>query len=346
MATADESPGLIKRVTVGAVVLAVGIVILSQIVGLGAGSLSSLDGSIRVGGDGVVVLQQDDGVTNVRDSTGRAASLSGGEVALSGGLGIRDDADREWAFATYSAVQDPSRASVLWSLGQEYIIAYVPDNGGQYVAWYYNQSSTNSYSVSVAAGSPGSLSPLILERESGSLVLQNESGASASVAITPGTDSTAPLPTSNNLVGRLDETRTWDRPLTAGEAQTYRTDGLEPVAVGNRSARLLFDTSGSEVAVEFRGTSGELRGDASRGSGLAGTTMTEGTDYRLVLVNGDDAVQPLAGGELEDQPRIALTTPRTAFEQFALALGGAFALAGLVLIVAIARRILEVIQST
>jgi len=344
MGTADAQPGLLKRVTVGAVTLAVGLVILSQIVGVGIGGLGSLDGSIRVGSDGVVPLPNNDDVTSVQDSTGRAADLSGGEVAITGGLGVRDDPDSRWTFATYSSVDDTSRASVLWSLGQSYVIAFTPANGGEYVGWFYNETTTNSYTVSVSAQNPGSLSPLLLERDGTTLTLYNEGGSSSSVTITPTGDSSAPLPTSNNLEGKLEETRTWDRPLSASERQTYRSDGIEPVAVENRSARLLFDTTGNDVAIEFRSASGELKGAASRGDGLVGSAMARGTDFEIVRVNGDDAVKPLAGGELADQPRIAITTPRTTFEKFVLALGGAFGLAGIVLIAAISRRVLEVLQ--
>jgi hypothetical protein len=344
MSSADAQPGLFKRVTVGAVTLAVGLVILSQIVGVGVAGLGSVDGSIRVGGDGVVVLQNNDDVSSVRDSTGRAADLSGGHVAISGGLGVRDDSDRRWTFATYSSVDDSTRASTLWSFGKSYVIAYTPGNGGEYVAWYYNASTTNSYSVSVSADSPGSVSPLLLERDGTTLTLYNESGSSSSVTITPGADSSAALPTSNNLEGKLEETRTWKRPLSASERQTYRSDGIEPVAVGNRSARLLFDRTGDDVAIEFRNAEGDLEGAASRGDGLVGSTMARGTDFEIVRVNGDDAVKPLVGGELENQPRIAVTTPRSTFEKFVLALGGAFGLAGIVLIAAISRRVLEVLQ--
>lgn len=344
MSTAEETGNAFTKLIVSAVILAVGVTIVSQVVGVGG--LVSLDGSIRVGGDGVVALQQDKGVTEVRDSTGRAASLSGGEVVINGGLGVRDDPDDQWAFGTYASVENSSRASVVWSLGEEWILAYQPDYGGEFVVWHYNRSSTHSYATSVAAASPGSLSAVLLERDGDTITLTNSSGATSSIVLTPGTDSSAPVPTTNNLNGRLEETRSWDRTLTSAEAQTYRSDGIEPVAVGNRSARLLFDQSGTDVAVEFRTASGELRGSASRGTGLAGTVMTQGTDFSVIEFGGGLAVKPLAGGELENQPRIALSTPQSAFEQAALAIGSVFALAGVVLIVVVARRILAVVRAT
>jgi hypothetical protein len=346
MAAADAESGILQRMVVTAVVIGVGVLVVSSVVGVGVDSLSSLDGSVRVEGDDAVVLQNNDDVTQVSDSTGRAARLSGGEVAISGGLGVRDDPDDRWAFGTYASVSDSSRASIYWSLGQELVVGYTPDNGGELFAWYYNASSTNSYVVRVAASDPTALSPMLLERDGQTMTLTNATGSSESVTLTHGTSASAPLPTTNTLNGRLEETRAWDRPLASAEAQTYRSDGIEPVAVGNRSARLLFDTTGDGVAIEFRDASGELRGAASRGDGLAGTTMTRGTDFAIRMVGNNEAVVPLNGGALEDQPRIALSTPRTMFEQFVVIVGAAFGLAGVVLILAVARRILSVIQNT
>jgi hypothetical protein len=344
MSTATDNTELVQRVIVGAVLLGVGVVIVGQVAGVGG--LVSVDGSIRVGGDGVVSLQGSDEVNSVADSTGRAAELSGGSVDISGGLGVVDDADGNWTFGTYAAVDNTSQSATLWSIDDNYVIGYSPSNGGQYFLWYYNESSANSYATTVAAGSPGSLSTVMVERDGDTLTLFNESDASTTITVNPSSETSAALPASDNLDGRLDETRTWDRPLTATERSNYRSDGIQPVAVANRSARVLFDTTGGDVAVEFRGSSGTLRGAASRGTGLAGTTMTRGTDFALQRVDGDLAVVPLSGGDLENQPRIVVQTPRSQFENAVLALGSAFALGGLVLVVTLAARVIRVVKTT
>jgi hypothetical protein len=345
MSTAtDGTASVFKRVIVGAVVLAVGVTIVGQVAGVGA--LTTPDGSIRLGADDAVLLSGTDSVNSVADSTGRAADLSGGSVDITGGLGIVDDADGNWTFATYAAVDNSSQSSTLWSIDDNYVVGYLPNNGGQYFLWYYNASSTNSYATTIAAGSPGSLSTVMVERDGDTLTLFNESDASTTITVNPSSETSAALPASDNLDGRLDETRTWDRPLTATERSNYRSDGIQPVAVGNRSARLLFDTTGNSVAVEFRGASGELRGAATRGSGLAGTTLAEGTDYAIKRVGGEDAVVPVAGGDLENQPRLVVDTPLGEFEKAALALGSAFALAGLLVVVVVAARVLRVVKTT
>jgi len=340
MSIATGNSELIQRLIVVAVLLSVGVAIVGQVIGVG--SLTSVDGSVRVGDDDAVALQATNDVNSVADSTGRAAELSGGSVDISGGLGVEADADGNWTFATYAAVDNASQSATLWTIGQNYVIGYSPTNGGELFVWHYNESSTNSYVASVATATPGSLSPVVVQRDGNTLTLFNESGASSTIALAPGSETTATLPATDNLDGRLDETRTWDRPLTATERSNYRNDGIQPVAVGNRSARILFDTKGDNVAIEFRGVSGQLVGAASRGTGLSGTVMTEGSDFELVSRGPDTFLRPLSGGELADQPRVFVQTPRGPFEQVIFVLGSALALSSVVLVVAVARRILEV----
>lgn len=336
MAT-SSADGTGQRLIVVAILLGVAVVVIGQM--FTVSSLQSTDGSIRIGQDREVVLEAVETTTEVRDSSGRAAALNGGEVQVNGDLGVQGS--ESWAFGTYAAVNNSSRNGTVWSLGQSYVLAY---NGqtSDWQFWYYNQSSTNSYLLSVDASGVSSLTPVIAERDGQTLRLTNSSGTSVSTTINASASNSAALPVTRSLRGRLDETRSWDRPLNASEEQTYRSDGIEPVAVGNRTARILFDTTGDGVAIEFRGVSGELVGAASRGSGLSGTVMTEGTDFELVSGGPDTFLRPLTGGELEDQPRVFIQTPRGPFEQVILLLGSALTLSSVVIIVAIARRIMEV----
>lgn len=281
--------------------LAFGIVILIVVLSTLVGTFAVAQGSIPLN-NGVATFDSED-VENatIKNSTGRAAALDGqGAVEVNGGLGVRGD---PWSFSTYVAIDDLSRSHVVWTVRENWVLSY--DGGAsEWVLWYYNSSSTNSYSTSVAA-SPSGLTNVQAQRDGQTVTLYNSTDASSSFTITPGTDSSAPLPTTQSLDGRLEETRVWKTTLNGSQRQQLRDEPLNPVGVGNRSARLMFDTSGSGVAIDFTGASGELTGDATRGSGFAGSVLVAGVDYRIDT-SGQVRLIALDGGALEDMPRVAV----------------------------------------
>jgi hypothetical protein len=281
--------------------IAFGIVILVVVLSTLVGTFTIAQGSIPLN-NGVATFDSPD-VQNatIKNSTGRAAALNGnGAVEVTGALGVRGDT---WSFSTFVAVDNSSRSQVVWSVRDNWVLSY--DGGtSEWVLWYYNSSSTNSYSTAVAA-SPSGLTNVQAQRDGQTVTLYNGTDASSSFTITPGTDSSAPLPATQSLDGRLEETRVWKTTLNASQRQALRDEPLNPVGVGNRTARLMFDTSGSGVAIDFTGASGSLTGDATRGSGFAGTKLVAGVDYRIDT-SGQVRLIALDGGSLEDMPRVAV----------------------------------------
>jgi len=292
MARAPDSP--VERVAAIAIGIAVLVVVLSALVS----SSTVAQGSIPLS-DGVATFSSPS-VANatISNSTGRAAELSGGAVEISGAVGVRGDT---WSLSTYVDVDDSSRTQVVWTVRENWQLAY-DGVAGEWELWYYNSSSTNSYSTSVSA-SPTGLTNVQAQRDGQTVTLYNSSGSSSSITITPGTDSSAPVPATQPLDGRLDETRVWQAALNATQRQQLRDEPLDPVGVGNRSAQLMFDRDGSSVAVDFSSASGSLTGAATRGSGLAGAELVKGVDYR---VDGSELIA-LDGGSLDEMPRVAVS---------------------------------------
>lgn len=340
MATSDGADGLGKQLIAIAVMLGVGVVIISQF-GVIGGSFSG--GSLALGGDAAVtVASASDDIAEVADTTGRAMRVDGdGGVSIDGGFGgIANDSTM--AFATYADVDNTSRGSRLVRVGNAWALNYIAANGGQYELLYFNISSRNSYRLTVAASqTPGALQPVIVERSGPTVRLYNETGASASLTIDPSSESTAQLSSVSDLDGRIDETRAWDRPLNTTQRATYRSDGIEPVAVGNRSARLQFDTTGDSVAVDFAAASGSLSGTASRGDGLDKTELQQGSDFNASEQGSETRISVIQGGALTDQPRVAVQTT-TPFRDVLILTASAFALGGVVMVVIVARRVIQI----
>jgi len=267
------------------------------------------EGSVALGADGVRAFAYTDEITEVRDSTGQALHLSeDAELQVSGGLGVQGE---EWTWSTMTAVENTSRDQVLWSIRDEWILAY---NGTEpaWVLWHYNRSSTNSYRLSVPATGAGSLTTVQATRDNGTVTLFNSSGASASMTLTPGADTTAALPTTNSLDGRLEETRVWGRVLNASERQSVRSNPILPIP-GDRRSRLMMDQTGRSVAVDLRSASGKVVGSYSllgtpRGTGVAGTTLTEGQQYQL---SGRNGITLTMTGAYERAPRAVIDVPST-----------------------------------
>jgi hypothetical protein len=346
VSTGSLSDKFIVRVIVGAVVLGIGIFLLSTVFsvtfapsGFGSVPLTNGETTLDVSEKRVDVVQ---------DTSGRAASLGGsGAVVVSGGLGFLNETETSGsaAFATHAAVDDPNRTQIIYALEDEYQLSY---NGtsNEYVLWYFDKATTNSYVVTIAATNPTQLQPIFFSHDGDTLTLETTAGEGKLNATTTTGGSFVPLPTDTRLDGTLEETRTFDRTLTNSEQNAYTTDPIAPIAVGNREARIMYDTAGSGVAVDFRANaSGELQGDADRGTGIAADVLTQGTDFALTSAsNGKQTLTALNGGQLQDMPRVFLGAVNDASQLIQL-VSVAFGLAALVLLIVVAAKVISVTQA-
>jgi hypothetical protein len=283
----------------------------------------------------------------VQDTSGRAAELSGsGAVVVDGGLGFLNATGNETGtatFLTHVAIDDPSRTQVIFQLGDEYQLSY---NGtsNEYELWYFDEETRDTYLVNVSAPSdPTPLQPVIFTRDGETLTLINAAGEGLQASVTTTGDSFEPLPTDQGLDGRLEETRVINRTVTSSETTIYTDDKIAPVAVGNRESRLMYDTQGSGVAVDFRdNASASLTGDAQRGDGIPGDSLSSGTDFAITSSGSNQqTISALVGGQLEDMPRVFLGGATNDSQQLLELLRVAFSLAGLALLVIVIRRLFK-----
>lgn len=316
----------ILRTVVGVLVA---VLVIQALGGVILTSANVVDGSVPLGGDGQRTFARADNITEVRSSTGRAVRLSkDAELQISGGLGVHGD---QWTFSTMTAVENTSRSQVIWTIREEYILAYNGDRGS-WQLWHYNASSTNSYVISVPATGAGGLQTIQVTRDNSTITLYNASGASSSITLTPGTESSAAAPLYPSLNGRLEETRVWGRVLNASQRQAVRSNPILP-RPGQRRSRMMMDTTGRSVAVDLRSASGDIVGSYPllldpRGSGVTGTTLTQGSQYTLANSNG---LTLTTIGAFDRAPRVAVQTPDSLAGTFApliitFALLGAFVL--------------------
>jgi hypothetical protein len=147
------------------------------------------------------------------------------------------------------------------------------------------------------------------------VTLYNSSGSSDSVTLRPGTDRSASAPTYGSLDGRLEETRVAGRVWNTSERQSVRSNPNQPLP-GDRRSRLMMDTTGRSVAVDLRDASGEVVGAygllaGPRGSGVPGTTLTDGQQYDVTDQNG---ITLTMTGAYDRAPRVVISVPNTVGE--------------------------------
>jgi hypothetical protein len=345
--TGQASDSFIVKIIVGAVVLGIGIFLVSTVFGavFTPGNFGSV--ALDNNGQATVNAPEDERIKVVRDTSGRAASFGGGgAVVIDSGIGFLNatgpNETGQATLLTHAAVDDPTRTQVLYQIGEEYQLSYSAANGGQYVVWYFDEQTRDTYSTSVAAASdPTDLTAIVIERDGETLTLSKETNGTLSASVQTTGDSFAELPTDTSLDGRLEETRVINRTLTSSEKSQYATDPIAPLAVGNRTSRLMFDTRGDGVAVDFRNASGSLTGDAGRGDGVAGEELVQGQDFSVTDPQQDtQTITALAGGQLENMPRVFLTAIND-FTQLIQLVSTAFGLAGVVLVIVVAAKVIS-----
>jgi len=346
MASADGSgvTGLdfeASQLIVLAIMLFVGVVVVSQVIPSGGGA--NVDGIQRISG-GQVTLQDygtDRGAPEVRDSTGRAVSLDGSDDAE-----VRADTGLDTQASTYSvttwvAVNDTSRNQTVGQFGDGLAIEYRQDLDAWRV-WVYNRSSTNSYAVTLSAPQPGSLTRLAVVRSSTtSLTAYRNESAQASLTLTPGSTATATAPVESPLNGTIEETRTFATALNTSQRQTTYFDPVRPVNGTAPTARLMYDGTGSDLIVGFGGTGSITSGE--RTAGFAGSTVQQSGNYSTSLSGADLVLSIASGGVLEGAPQLVIQAPDgSGGTQLVLLLGRVFQLAAVLLVLVVAATIARI----
>lgn len=245
----------------------------------------------------------------VYDSTGYAIRLDGsGDSNFESTGDVTYTTGDNWTVSSWGAIDSGvSDERAMLSLNGRLVVTYDAASGN-WVAWYYDDSTTASYELSAPAQSqPGTLENVQVRANGTHLQLYTGSTSSpANVTDLDGT-SNADAPDAGNWDGRIDEVRTWDEALDSTNRSALRSDPTGALPGTNRTARIMFDEwwSNEQVLLFADGVEVERNNADLVSSGLAGTDQTEGTDYEWNT--GGPEVYPYSTGDLADDPVLYAT---------------------------------------
>lgn len=304
MATGDGSlADLLLVITVAGVIMFAGLFVVNEVAVYGeestnAGAEFEQTGvEISEAGEWQTINDDHGNNETVLTSRGYAIALTGAaDSYFTSTSSIEFAKDSNWTVATWAEVDENSSGETMAavSLDGRAIIAY---NGttDEWVGWYYDDGSRNSWTVTVpAANQPANLSHVTLKAYNETLVIYRNNTQGGTADLT--SDNVSPQPnTTQNWDGRIEETRTFDDPLTSTQQQQLVDSPIAPVH-GNNTARIMYDEpyrtnqrvlfSSAEISTSnasfVTGFEGEELED---GSGLSANHYdwrTDGPQIRLV----------------------------------------------------------------
>lgn len=290
------------------VILFAGTMVASQLVSLGVTDASGEAVLLDETGEWVDVPGGEGYDPTVYDSLGNAVELTGASdsyVESTPGTDIASSGTwtvSQWAWVDSAAAGD---TMTTVSLNGRVILSY-DGSASQWSAWYYEESSRDSYRVNVSAPNQPSAWTNIIARSNGThftIYRDNTRGETVELA---GSSIVAAPVESGNWHGRLDETRTFDRALNDSDRQTLVDGPVGPLPGTDRTARAMYDEADESTQhLFFTGTSLELH-NAGFASGLSGSEL-EGPGNWLGTQDYDwdddePQLRPLSGGEIDGAP--------------------------------------------
>lgn len=352
----NDLPELVLVVLISFVILFLGIAVANPLAEQ-TGTTDTEDTVLLDGTGEWVTISDTIGVEEtVYDSRGYAVQLTGANDSyVQSDASVDVSGSGEWTVSQYASVNASAASSTQTALSVDgrLLITY---NGSQseWRAWYYDDGSRDSYEVSVPApNQPGSLANLQVVSNGTHLTLYRDNAASNTTNIT--TDSIVGAPVeSGNWHGRLDETRTFSKPLNDSERQRLVDVPVGPHRTGNRTARVMYDEPERSKQRIFFSSAELATSNASYTTGLSGSVMdgagtwnniTGQTDY--VWDTQGPQIYPVDGGELDAAPVAYVDwESQGATGTFARDFAEAIQFAGLALVVAILSTIVFVLQVT
>lgn len=243
-------------------------------------------------------------IYNVRDTRGYAINLTGADnsyVQSNADLDIATD--QTWTVSTWAAVHpDATQQSMAAVSVDGRVILKYNGTEGNWTAYYYDDSSTSSDEVTVNATSPTAMTHLAVVADGSTLTIYRNNTQGTTADLTDDSQVSGSLD-ADNWHGTLEETRTFDDPLTSTSRQQLIDDPVGPLADTNRTARLMYDEgSGTSTAIFWAGTDATVSNAEWTQRGFDGQDVLEGTDYELDVEDG--RVKALAGGRLDGAPTV------------------------------------------
>lgn len=323
-----EPIDIIKAVGVGMIAIALMVAIVSPVIGV-VGDLSGERTTIQRSADaGEQVALTGDNITDVEvnQTLETAVRLNSGSTES----GITWSPADSWTLATWTQIDDPANATGRQSIVSVDSRAIVLYNGtsSEWIGYWVSDATGDVYEVRTAASDPANWTHVTLTRDGNTLSLAENATVQNSVTLDAG-NTTADNVTASQLDGSLEETRFYERALSASE----RTDLVtEPsVALDDPAhVRLMYDGYGalgdSVSSFPAFGSGATTSASVSSGTlrdGFAGQTVTE-DDYYLQ----NREIRRAAGSVLAGQPMYAsydTTTfgPFTSLMDSLISIGGA-----------------------
>jgi len=343
---ADGTQSAVRTVVVGAVILGIGVVLISTFVGAVADQTAPEDIAEDVliaGGDGDVSHEGPVENLTVNQSLGTAVEFTGAsDSGLQGQADI--DHDETWS-ASLWARSDQVRDQRALQL-DDWLYVDLVNNSGT-AAWrvtYYDEFNRQTEQLQVSASnSTTTWTNLVVTSNGSTLTLFENNSQVASTPINGG-DS---IPNgTNNWDGRLEETRVLDDEVNSSQRSTLYSEPTAPVKA-NETARIYFDLRPSEGSVDIYRTGTDLDlSNASRVDGFQGQGAVEGPDYEFSRLT----LTALDGGTLDGAPVAFVDYDGVAaafggfITQFRSILNGALPLAAVVLVVVIATQVIKIVR--
>lgn len=306
MAELKNLTAVILTVIIFFAILMVGVNITSNITSL-QGPYESED-TVLLQGTGNFADIQDDVLgesETVRDSTGFGLQLAGTPDSYADTTSAIDFAtDENWTVAAVGNADTASKNMTLISVNGRLTISY-NSSDAVWRAWYFDEGSTNSYTVNVSAPSPTTTTTLIAYSNGSHLTLERDDTESNTTAITGSSLESGPLNTTN-WDGWIDEFRTADKTWDSTQRSNWHTYPVTPVLDAGHTSRVMFDEPDRNNQRVFYASSDMQTFNASFVPGVSGMIMDAD---RNTLVNPDyewqtqgPRIKPLAGGRLDQAP--------------------------------------------
>lgn len=179
---------------------------------------------------------------------------------------------------------------------------YLDYNQTNWRVTYYNQSSLNTYHVSINAPSPDTWTHITAQTNGSHLFVYRNNSLGATIELTDGTSSIESFD-AENLHGTVEETRVLDANITDSQRQTLYDSPTHPVKASEK-ARIYYDTWDDENTIDVYRTGTDLTmSNVQVVDGFSGESVSSGTDYDR---NGD-TVTALSNGNLDGAPVVFTT---------------------------------------
>lgn len=306
MAQFKSAAALMLTIIVLLVVMMTGVYVTSTITGL-QGPYESEDTVLLQGTGNWVDIQNDvlGESETVRDSNGYGLQLAGTDDSYAETTSNIDFAtDDNWTVAAVGNADTATKNMTLISVNGRLTISHNASDS-VWRAWYFDDGTTNSYTVNVSAPSPTDTTTLIAYSNGTHLTLERDDVESNTTQITASNIETASINTTN-WDGWVDEFRTADREWNSTQRSNWHTYPVTPVLDADHTSRVMFDEPDRDRQRVFYSNSEMNTFNASFVAGVSGSIMDAD---RNTLVNPDyewefqgPRIKPLAGGRLDQAP--------------------------------------------